>query len=79
MEWSDRGVRVNSISPGFTLTPKNLDPDLAVQRKQFETETPLGRMATIDELVVPTIFLSGQAASYCTRVDLIVDGGFVCV
>ncbi|MBV9297904.1 MAG: SDR family oxidoreductase [Verrucomicrobia bacterium] len=75
MEWSDRGVRVNSISPGFTLTPKYLYPDLALQLKQFEADIPLGRMATVDEMVGPAIFLSSQAASFCTGIDLIVDGG----
>jgi NAD(P)-dependent dehydrogenase (short-subunit alcohol dehydrogenase family) len=72
MEWSDRCVRVNSISPGFTLTPKNLHPDLALRRKQFEGGIPLGRIATVDEMVGPAIFLSSQAASFCTDVDLTV-------
>jgi NAD(P)-dependent dehydrogenase (short-subunit alcohol dehydrogenase family) len=78
MEWSDRGVRVNSISPGYTATPMNLRPEVAEQVKQFEADTPLGRMATVDELVGPAIFLSSPAASFCTGVDLLVDGGFVC-
>jgi NAD(P)-dependent dehydrogenase (short-subunit alcohol dehydrogenase family) len=78
MEWCDRGIRVNSISPGYTATPMNLRPEVAEQVKQFEADTPLGRMATVDELVGPAIFLSSQAASFCTGVDLIVDGGFVC-
>jgi NAD(P)-dependent dehydrogenase (short-subunit alcohol dehydrogenase family) len=78
MEWSDRGVRVNSISPGYTATPMNLRPEMAGQTKQFEAETPLGRMATVDELVGPAVFLSSQAASFCTGIDLVVDGGFVC-
>ena len=78
MEWSDSGVRVNSISPGYTLTPMNLRPEVAEQRKQFEADTPLGRMATVDELVGPAVFLSSQAASFCTGIDLLVDGGFVC-
>jgi NAD(P)-dependent dehydrogenase (short-subunit alcohol dehydrogenase family) len=78
MEWSASGVRVNSISPGYTLTPMNLRPEVAEQRKQFEADTPLGRMATVDELVGPAVFLSSQAASFCTGIDLIVDGGFVC-
>ena len=78
MEWSDRGVRVNSISPGYTATPMNIRPEVAEQVKQFEADTPLGRMATVDELVGPAIFLSSQAASFCTGVDLVVDGGFVC-
>ena len=78
MEWSDRGIRVNSISPGYTATPMNLRPEVAEQVKKFEADTPLGRMATVDELVGPAIFLSSQAASFCTGVDLVVDGGFVC-
>ena len=78
MEWSDRGVRVNAISPGYTATPMNSRPEVAEQVKQFEADTPLGRMATVDELVGPAIFLASQAASFCTGVDLIVDGGFVC-
>lgn len=78
MEWSDRGIRVNSISPGYTATPMNLRPEVAEQVKIFERDTPLGRMATVDEMVGPAVFLSSRAASFCTGVDLIVDGGFVC-
>lgn len=78
MEWSDRGLRVNSISPGYTLTPMNLRPEVAEQCKIFERDTPMGRMATVDEMVGPAVFLSSKAASFCTGVDLIVDGGFVC-
>jgi len=78
MEWATRGVRVNAISPGYTLTPMNLRPEVAEQRKIFETETPLGRMASVDEMVGPAVFLASQAASFCTGVDLLVDGGFTC-
>jgi NAD(P)-dependent dehydrogenase (short-subunit alcohol dehydrogenase family) len=78
MEWSRRGLRVNSISPGYTATPMNLRPEVAEQVQQFEADTPLGRMADVDEIVGPTIFLLGDAASFCTGVDLLVDGGFAC-
>ena len=78
MEWVARGLRVNCISPGYTLTPMNLRPEVAEQRAKFETETPMGRMATVDEMVGPAVFLSSRAASYVTGVDLLVDGGFCC-
>jgi len=78
MEWVARGLRVNCISPGYTLTPMNLRPEVAEQRAKFETETPIGRMATVDEMVGPAVFLSSRAASYVTGVDLLVDGGFCC-
>jgi NAD(P)-dependent dehydrogenase (short-subunit alcohol dehydrogenase family) len=78
MEWVGRGIRVNSISPGYTATPMNTRPEVAEQVKQFESETPMARMATVTEMVGPAIFLASDAASFCTGVDLLVDGGFVC-
>ena len=78
MEWAGRGVRVNAISPGYTATPMNRRPEVADQVRQFEADTPLGRMATVDELVGPAVFLLSDAASFCTGVDLLVDGGFTC-
>lgn len=78
MEWSDRGVRVNSISPGYTLTPMNKRPEVAEQLKIFAADTPVGRIAAVDDMVGPAIFLASQAAAFCTGVNLLVDGGFVC-
>jgi NAD(P)-dependent dehydrogenase (short-subunit alcohol dehydrogenase family) len=78
MEWADRGIRVNSISPGYTATPMNTRPEVAEQVRRFEADTPMGRMATVDDIVGPAVFLLSDAASFCTGVDLLVDGGFVC-
>lgn len=78
MEWVGRGVRVNSISPGYTATPMNTRPEMVHQTKEFESQTPMGRMATVNEMVGPAIFLASDASSYCTGVDLLVDGGFCC-
>ena len=78
MEWCGRGIRVNAISPGYTATPMNTRPEVAEQVRQFEADTPMGRMATVDELAGPAVFLCSQAASFVTGVDLLVDGGFCC-
>jgi NAD(P)-dependent dehydrogenase (short-subunit alcohol dehydrogenase family) len=78
MEWCDRGIRVNAISPGYTATPMNTRPEMATQTAKFESETPMGRMATVDEMVGPAIFLVSRASSFCTGQDLIIDGGFTC-
>ena len=76
MEWAPRGIRVNAISPGYTATPMNSRSEVADQVRQFEADTPLGRMARVDELVGPAVFLLSDAASFCTGIDLLVDGGF---
>lgn len=78
MEWVDRGIRVNSISPGYTLTPMNKRPEVAEQLKGFAADTPAGRIAAVDDMVGPAIFLASQSSAFCTGVNLLVDGGFVC-
>lgn len=78
MEWVGRGIRVNSISPGYTATPMNTRPEMVHQTKLFEEQTPMQRMATVDEMVGPAVFLLSSAASFVTGVDLLVDGGFCC-
>lgn len=78
MEWAARGIRVNSISPGYTWSPMNKRKEVAEQVKQFASETPMGRLAEVGEMVGPAVFLLSGAASFCTGHDLVVDGGFVC-
>ncbi len=41
-------------------------------------EAGLARMAAPEEMVGPTVLLLSEAASFCTGVDLVVDGGFIC-
>lgn len=78
MEWVGRGIRVNTISPGYTATPMNTRPEMVHQTRLFEEQTPMQRMATVDEMVGPAVFLLSGAASFVTGVDLLVDGGFCC-
>jgi NAD(P)-dependent dehydrogenase (short-subunit alcohol dehydrogenase family) len=78
MEWVGRGIRVNTISPGYTATPMNTRPEMVHQTKLFEEQTPMQRMANVNEMVGPAVFLLSDAASFVTGVDLIVDGGFCC-
>jgi NAD(P)-dependent dehydrogenase (short-subunit alcohol dehydrogenase family) len=74
MEWSRRGVRVNVVSPGYTMTPMNQGE----RNKVFAAATPMGRLAESEEMVGPAIFLASRASSFVTGLDVIVDGGFVC-
>lgn len=78
VEWATRGVRVNSISPGYTLTPMNKRPEVAEHLVKFAEETPMARIAEMAEMVGPAIFLLSHASSFCTGTDIVVDGGFTC-
>lgn len=75
VEWAGAGVRVNSISPGYTrtaLTDRN-PPDV---NAEFARQTPLQRLAEVEEIAGPVLFLLGSAASFITATDLLVDGGY---
>ncbi|WP_250853676.1 ABC transporter permease subunit [Streptomyces rhizosphaericus] len=53
----------------FPATPRNRRAEVAERVARFEADTPLGRMATVDEMVGPTVFLLSDAASFVTGVD----------
>ena len=76
MEWADRGVRVNALSPGYTMTKMNSRPEMVNQMEVFAQETPMRRIAEPSEMAGPAVFLLSEAASFCTGIDLLVDGGF---
>ena len=75
-EWADRGVRVNAICPGYAETEMT-QAMLAVERHRADViaQTPLGRLATLEEIVSPALFLASDEASYVTGAALVVDGG----
>ncbi|MDF3835179.1 SDR family oxidoreductase [Cupriavidus basilensis] len=74
-------VRVNSIHPGFVDTPMTqgaLDlPDASgtTARKRIEGMTPLGRLATPDEIVGVFLLLASDEGRYITGSQFTVDGG----
>lgn len=78
VEWVGAGIRVNAVSPGYTLTPMNQRPEVADLVGEFAATTPMGRLAEPGEIAGPTLFLLSPAASYVTGVDLLVDGGYCC-
>jgi NAD(P)-dependent dehydrogenase (short-subunit alcohol dehydrogenase family) len=79
-EWAPRGVRVNSISPGYTRT-KLVDDLLASpigQRmlpKWLEL-TPMGRMVEVTDLQGAVVYLASEASDFMTGHDMIIDGGY---
>jgi NAD(P)-dependent dehydrogenase (short-subunit alcohol dehydrogenase family) len=78
MELSRYGVRVNSISPGYTMTDmmRGLQSEQPNLVKQFERETMFGRIGSPEELKGAILWLSSDSASgWYTGQDLLLDGG----
>jgi len=77
LEWADRGVRVNAVSPGYVRTPLARGAETSRSFQDYLDDIPMRRMAEPDEIVGPVVFLLSDAASYCTGAELLVDGGLV--
>jgi len=83
-EWATKGVRVNSITPGFFPAEQNRkllfndDGSPTARTQSIWGHTPMKRFGQAQELVGATIFLaSDKASSFVTGADLVVDGGFL--
>jgi len=76
LEYASKGIRVNGIGPGATVTPINRawidDP---VKRKQVESHIPMARAGTADEMGAVACFLASDYAAYITGQTIFVDGG----
>lgn len=74
VELKDRGIRVNTISPGPIDTPFTAPASQAWKNMMTEA-VPLGRFGRPEEIATASLFLASQDSSYITGFDLCVDGG----
>lgn len=79
VEWADRNVRVNSISPGYIGTDLTLNsPQLQPLIQKWNEMSPVHRLGRPDELQAICVYLAGDASSFTTGADFVIDGGFTC-
>ncbi len=76
LEFAGRGIRVNAVAPGATITPMNAswigDP---AARAAIARHIPLGRSAEAEDIAACFAFLASDDAAYITGQTLYVDGG----
>jgi glucose 1-dehydrogenase len=76
LEYARRGIRVNAVAPGATITPINRawadDPG---KMQIVSSHIPLARAGTADEMAGVCAFLASDDAAYITGQTIFVDGG----
>ena len=78
IEWIDKNIRVNSISPGYVATPMSVDPDFVEPELMaaWQPLFPMHRMAKPEELCGAIIWLCSDSAGYTTGADILIDGAY---
>lgn len=79
-EWAARGIRVNSVSPGYTRTAlvENLlaTPEGKSMLGRWLPLIPMNRMAEVTDLQGALVYLASEASDYMTGHDMVIDGGY---
>ena len=77
LDWAAKGVRVNTIAPGYFET------DLTAGLRENDAlaapllaHTPLGRFGRLEDVAGAAVFLASDASAYMTGSSLMVDGGW---
>jgi NAD(P)-dependent dehydrogenase (short-subunit alcohol dehydrogenase family) len=76
LEYAKQGIRVNSVGPGFIMTPLISSAMDEATQAMISGMHPLGRMGEAQEVADLVIFLCSDQASFMTGGYYLVDGGF---
>ena len=72
--WGRRGIRVNTIAPGF-FHSRLADAVIDIYERQIQENNPIPRIGRDGELKGTVVFLASDASSYITGQTIVVDGG----
>ncbi len=80
VELGSRNIRVNALSPGLIDTHiwqdiKDAAEDLDECLRYWQSNIPMGRVGTVEEIAYTAVFLASDEASYITGANLLADGG----
>jgi NAD(P)-dependent dehydrogenase (short-subunit alcohol dehydrogenase family) len=79
-EWAGRGVRVNSISPGYTrtqLVDQFIQQPVGKEKLPVWLQlTPMHRLGEVTDLQGAAVYLAAEVSDFMTGHDMIIDGGY---
>jgi 3alpha(or 20beta)-hydroxysteroid dehydrogenase len=77
LELGRKGIRVNSIHPGFIDTPllRGASAELTESLQRLLDQQPIPRLGRPDEIAALALFLASDESSYCTGAEFVIDGG----
>ena len=77
LHWATEGIRVNSIHPGFILTPI-LEPTRGTEYWDTMIQlTPMARLGDPADIAAGVAYLASDDARFVTGLELYIDGGFM--
>jgi NAD(P)-dependent dehydrogenase (short-subunit alcohol dehydrogenase family) len=75
VEWIKYGIRVNSISPGVTITPGLTPKVISI----FTSKAPIGKTLNTSDLEEAVLFLASPGSDCIIGQDIVIDGGYTLV
>ena len=80
VDYADKGIKINAISPGYIFTPINewffnTKPDPAAAKRETENLHPINRLGTSEEIANAALFMSSDECNFMIGANVVIDGG----
>ena len=80
VDYANKGIKINSISPGYIFTPINewffnTKPDPAAAKKEAEMLHPINRLGASEEIANAALFMSSDECNFMIGANVVIDGG----
>lgn len=79
VEFGKKGIRINSVHPGYILTPLIAQWTETDLKTELEKLHPIGRLGQPKEIAEVVVFLLSDKASFVSGSQIVVDGGYLSV